>query len=610
MPTLREIIWEKYFAPLDDRTDANKDVQGKGTMRRFNETIASDADLLLELVADVLINTVQPQTIEERFLPFREEHLGNNIEPFLLSADVAMRRRVLRHWHRLVSERGTEKGLLKLFRWLGFTAASTVTEFFIDGWDSDTWDGDILTNWDMGRCATCTPYDVALVGSMPIDESLWFGIVSAILFHQPINADLRTLTYEQLPNPPIQLYPLATTGSYQTAKNGVHSPIISGGGTTAWSFDASLPFGAAGGLQFGYSPSYTYPNGDTKTVGYYVYDDTGVAVLDFGGEDIVGVFDSSAFLNCTEWDFSDNPLLTSVTFPIAITPDIDIFAMRAVPLVTALNLTPFAAMGGEIDLSGNPQLTTLTFNPVKSTAKTVLFDGRGIGLAALDLEPLTLFDGCSVLIDSAASVIKASMATSLNFGQLDVISASYCSALTTLDISALRGSIERIDVTGCAVLTSLNVGTGFARTGASEVQGAGAISLGGSLDWTALPVKTAVILSGAAITDILHATDTSAIANYNLSNCVNLVYFALTPLEGLLTGNDSTVRLNDCGLSSGDVDSFLADILSVLTTRGEVAPGSYTGRTVYIGGTNAAPTGAGLATVATLLTLGVTVYHT
>lgn len=610
MPTLREIIWDRYYAPLDNDTDSNKDVQGKGTMRRYNEAIATDADVLLDLIANVLLNTAQPHTIEERFFPFREEHLGNNIQPFLLSADVAMRRRVLRNWHRLVSERGTTTGLIKLFRWLGFTGATAVTEFFIDGWDSDTWDGDVLTNWDMGRCASCTPYDIALVGAFHIDESVWFGIVSAVLFHQPINADLRVITYEYLPDPPFQIYPIVSfTGSYQTSKNGAHTPVISGGGTTAWLFDSNMPFGSAG-QQFGFSPSFIYTDGTTKTVNYYVQSVSSCDALDFENESIIGAFDASLFQQSKEWYFSDNQLLTSIIFPPVNNVNITFFEFRSLPLITIFDFSTFLYIGGDIDLSGNPQVTLLIFNAVKSTAKTSLFDGRGLGVPFIDLEPIWLFTDCVVRIDNCAALTSFTAATTISLLSIASVSASYCQLLNTFDISALRGEIGLIDFTGCIALTTFNVGTGFARTGASEVQGSGAISLSGSLDWTALPVKNTVNLSGAAITDILHVTDVSPLAVYDLSNCVNLVYFSLAPLQGILTGDGSTIRLNDCTLTAGDVDSFLADILAVLVGRGEIAPGSYTGRTVYIGGSNAAPTGAGIATVAALALLGVVVSHT
>ena len=61
-------------------------------------------------------------------------------------------------------------------------------------------------------------------------------------------------------------------------------------------------------------------------------------------------------------------------------------------------------------------------------------------------------------------------------------------------------------------------------------------------------------------------------------------------------------------LAAGDVDNFLADLVNIcVTQRGEVPPGSFTGRVVELGGSNAAPTAAGVADRTTLQNLGITV---
>jgi len=82
------------------------------------------------------------------------------------------------------------------------------------------------------------------------------------------------------------------------------------------------------------------------------------------------------------------------------------------------------------------------------------------------------------------------------------------------------------------------------------------------------------------------------------------------PLSGLLGADSAIVDLADCALTDLEVDAFLSDLADICTvTRGELPPGSFTGRVIHINGTNAAPTAAGLIDVVKLNNIGITVNH-
>ena len=116
-------------------------------------------------------------------------------------------------------------------------------------------------------------------------------------------------------------------------------------------------------------------------------------------------------------------------------------------------------------------------------------------------------------------------------------------------------------------------------------------------------------MTGSNISDVNYVATTDALPAFDLSNCPMLQYHDITNLGGLLVFDNSYANLNDSALLAADVDAFLADILTIITTRGEGAGGDYNGRQVAFGGNNQPPTAAGLATVVVLNSNGITVSH-
>lgn len=596
--TIEQVIFDRFFSRYDALRDANKDVNGKGTMQRFSELLGSELDVFRDLATDMLDNTRRWDTMEARFIPYLEQHLGNDAQPFLLSSDETMRRRIIRHWHRLVAERTTIPCITKLFAWIGLSCS--ISELFdTGGFDSaTTWDSDTRPTLDSGRCAPCVGYTVALTGSSVIDESLWFGILSVIAFNEPIDAHLVSIEYNT-----VQVYPLASvTITYSTQVVGLHSPEIAGGGTTVWLFGTGIS-----DTRLGYQPTYTYPDTSTKTVDVYIETPTAVSTVRMVGQAIVGAFDLSLFTAAQAFDLSDNLALTSLSMPVSAA-NFGELKFRAVGL-TALSFASLDNPGGAIDISQNPQMTAWTLQAVKTANQTLSLLANGTGLVgSVTLEPLTFGPSAVVSFVACPAITALTLATTANANSVQSLNTSYCAALTTLDISAMQGAFAELRFDGCALLSSLPLG-GVVRPAASRVYGSYCISLTGVLNWTTLPISE-LVMQGCGIKGFVHATDSTAIALYDLRGSINLEYYPITMLSGLIAADNAEIHLEDCALVTSDVEDFISDVLAIIVARGEAVGGDYAGRTVYIGGTNGAVVSPGaLSDVAALAGYSVQVLH-
>ena len=112
-----------YFTPLDKRLDTNKDVNGKGTLERFNECIGLDMDEVYPLVNDLLDNLYNPKTCFDRYVPYLESMLGFDIDKGLLYLfnTIAWRRVVVQHILHYYTIKGTRRGYEVLFNLIGIS---------------------------------------------------------------------------------------------------------------------------------------------------------------------------------------------------------------------------------------------------------------------------------------------------------------------------------------------------------------------------------------------------------------------------------------------------------------------------------------------------------
>lgn len=189
-------IFPDYFTSYEKESDTKKDAFGKGTLERYNECIGEDIDLEIQPVIDDLVkNTIDPRDNWDRFIPYVEKQMGVNVT---LEATLTMRRAVNQVLQRITTIKGTKKALEVLFGMIGISIV--LTEHFNEGgFDSAlTFDDDIRV-FDSGHCPTCSEYSLALTGSAVLGTTLTWIIGNIIDWNEPINATIRTLTYNGTP---------------------------------------------------------------------------------------------------------------------------------------------------------------------------------------------------------------------------------------------------------------------------------------------------------------------------------------------------------------------------------------------------------------------------
>ena len=89
---LKDIIF-KLFGAYDKRIDPNKDINDKGTLERFNETVADDYDANLHpLMDNLLYNLTDPLRCQEKYLRILE--LGKGNESLSIDDSMPLHRKV------------------------------------------------------------------------------------------------------------------------------------------------------------------------------------------------------------------------------------------------------------------------------------------------------------------------------------------------------------------------------------------------------------------------------------------------------------------------------------------------------------------------------------
>lgn len=189
----------KYFTKSDKSLDTSKDINDKGTLERYNETIGADIDVLTPFIDNIIDNLYNPETCFDRYVPYLESMTGFDIDngTLYLLPTLDWRRRVLKHIFRYYHIKGTKRGYEVLFTILGMTMALTEYDN-VNSFDSPLTFDDVGRVFDKGRCYACSGYSIDLVGPT-ITPELETAILNIIKFNEPINARLVYLKYNSVP---------------------------------------------------------------------------------------------------------------------------------------------------------------------------------------------------------------------------------------------------------------------------------------------------------------------------------------------------------------------------------------------------------------------------
>lgn len=189
--TLKDKIFSFFGVDAKVR-DTYKDINGKGISERYQECIGEQYDDdLSDKVDNFIDRTMVPAEILAVLIPHMEDQLGN---PVIISNAVARRRKIIQFAHQIYNIKSTALSYEVLLRMLGFATVVVNTYPSTSGFDSDLTFDDINRTFDRASKA-CTDYDIELTGVISITQDVYDAVYRIIEFLEPIDGDLKQVTY-------------------------------------------------------------------------------------------------------------------------------------------------------------------------------------------------------------------------------------------------------------------------------------------------------------------------------------------------------------------------------------------------------------------------------
>jgi hypothetical protein len=191
--TLADKIFS-FFGTNAKVRDSYKDGSGKGISERYQEIIGESYDEeLSDLVSNLLDNTVVPQTVLEKLIPFLEYNIGN---PVIIFYAPSYRRKIIAFAQRIYETKSTIVSYEMLFHILGFDAVEI--ELFSDGVTFDWGElDDEDRTFDSNSC--CVYYTIKLTGTVTISQDVYDAVIRIIEYLEPIDGHLREILYNGTP---------------------------------------------------------------------------------------------------------------------------------------------------------------------------------------------------------------------------------------------------------------------------------------------------------------------------------------------------------------------------------------------------------------------------
>jgi len=303
-------------------------------------------------------------------------------------------------------------------------------------------------------------------------------------------------------------------------------------------------------------------------------------------------------------DFSGNAKLTQVLNPVS-TQVFSSYNVSNCGLDDVLDISTLTGMGGSFNASSNPDLKQI-HNPISNVAFSLYSISSCTSFAGiLDISGLTKFGGgfnsssCPLLTDIlnpiSAQVFNSYYATDCGITNLDLSGLTglaggfrvHGNPMTSITFPVTSGIFTFFRVNDC-LFTSLDL--------------SGLLNLGNAF-WC---------YNNVGLTTVTNPPSNETFDFYLAYNC-DLGYVDFSVMPNMLSQANTVIQLNDNNMTVSEVNRILFDHATLVT--GESGGGDYTGRTVRVDGTNAAPDGSsggfdGTASVTTLQGKSITVTTT
>lgn len=174
--------------------DTNKDIYGEGTLTRYLGMLGSEIDENIVPYIECLLNIVDAQTADSKFLNHLAEVLGS---PPNITFDEQSFRNLLTYIISIYKVKGTRKSYELFFGLLGYNIQLIELPINenINSYDKEG-KYDTTLNYDSDSCQSCSEYDIILLpkdSNKPLTKDVLDRVMRAIELNEPINAKLRNL---------------------------------------------------------------------------------------------------------------------------------------------------------------------------------------------------------------------------------------------------------------------------------------------------------------------------------------------------------------------------------------------------------------------------------
>ncbi len=312
----------------------------------------------------------------------------------------------------------------------------------------------------------------------------------------------------------------------------------------AWNLGDGSPIQNTNSISYG-----SYSSNAVKNVSVAIDDIAELTEIYLVDDQIYGTIDLTLFDSIIRYELNDNPDLTSITFPTS-TALVNRLKAEYCDLTGTIDLSGLTNLGPIIHLHDNPNLTSVT-NPTSPISTTSYF-------------------------------------------------VHDCDLTGNLDVSGFSGLGGEFRVQGNSNLTSI---TNPTSSDSLNIYFAFDCDLTGTINLSTLSdLKTDLRLqNNANLTGVTLPTNANTFVRLWFESC-NISFVDFTVLSAPTSVNSSSIKLQDNGMTSGNVDQTFIDLDAS-------AVGGFTSRSINLGGTNAAATATSLVARNSLVSKGFTLTY-
>jgi hypothetical protein len=273
------------------------------------------------------------------------------------------------------------------------------------------------------------------------------------------------------------------------------------------------------------------------------------------------------------------------------------FYINSCPYLTGvLDLSMLSGLGVDIRINNNAQITAILFGASTQVVTAMQLDGCPM-LGSIDV---SMFNNFSNYFTCTSCTSCTSITFPITTQLFTVFGMNNCNLTGLLDMSGISGFGGTFNISSNPNLTGITFAAVITGNDVT-VFNASSCNLTGTLDLSTITKlrDNVQLTNNPNLTVITLPANSYTLAFFQVINC-NVSTINITAMPNATSVNNVNWRLDSNTMTSGEVDTILADIDSISVA-------GFTSRTIIISGSNAAPGAIGLAAKASLIFKGFTV---